>query len=140
MTTLAWDGITLAADRQINDGSRPITGTKVHRIEVKGEIYLVGFCGGYGAALKFLEHFKKKGWTKYPDIKDATIVILSKDEGNEIGEDGTLTPMNECPWGWGSGGDYALGAIKAGATAEEAVAIAIELDINSGIGIDTVIF
>jgi len=140
MTTIAWDGKILASDKQINDEGRPIVGTKIWRIEVKGEIYLLGFCGGYGSALKFVEHFKKKGWMKYPEVKDATILVLSKDNGSTLESDATITPMNECPWAIGSGGDYALGAMKAGATAEEAVAIAMELDINTGIGIDKIEF
>ena len=140
MTTLAWSGVTLASDRQITDNGRPIVGTKIWRIEVKGKVYLLGCCGGYGAALKFVKHFKKNGFTKLPEISGASILIVGEDEAWSYEEDGSLSPMNETPWAIGSGGDYALGAMKAGATAEEAVAIAIELDINSGFGIDTVEF
>lgn len=43
-------------------------------------------------------------------------------------------------WAVGSGCDYALGAMKFGATAKEAIAIASELDVNTGLGIDTVDF
>lgn len=140
MTTIAWDGQKLAGDKQINDGGRPIQGQKVYKVEVKGKKYLLGFCGGQGAALKFLEHFKKKGFSKYPEVKEATIIIISEDEGCTLEEDGTITPMNEVPWAIGSGGDYALGAMKAGVDAQEAVEIAMDLDIHTGIGIDVVEF
>jgi hypothetical protein len=140
MTTIAWSGVTLASDRQITDNGRPMVGTKIWRIKVKGKVYLLGCCGGYGAALKFIEHFKKNGFSRLPEIRDTSVLIIGKDGAWSYEEDGTLSPMNESPWGIGSGGDYALGAMMAGATAEEAVAIGIELDVNSGLGIDTVKF
>jgi ATP-dependent protease HslVU (ClpYQ) peptidase subunit len=42
------------------------------------------------------------------------------------------------PWAVGSGGDFAMGAMYVGASAEEAVAAAIELDPSTGGEIETI--
>jgi hypothetical protein len=46
--------------------------------------------------------------------------------------------MSEKKVAYGSGGDLALGAMAAGATAKQAVAIACRFDPNTGQGIDAV--
>ena len=50
----------------------------------------------------------------------------------QITNDFTLLRSSTGIYGIGSGADYAIGALMAGASVEDAIKIAIKLDINSG--------
>lgn len=140
MTCIAWDGVTLAGDKQAEWGDRPVTTTKVFRIKYKNRVYLIGFSNSEGPALKFLEHFKKKGFKDYPEVNGANIIILSKHGKWLIDSDGYKLDLKNNLWTLGSGGDIALGAMVMGANAKKAVEIACDYNANCGIGVDTVKF
>lgn len=139
MTCIAWDGKLLAGDKQSKVGDIPVKSTKVFRLKVKGRIYLVGFSGDETRALYFIENFKKDG-IGCPTVKGAEIILVSKKQVRVVAEDGDMCAMNEKMWALGSAGDFALGAMHAGANATEAVKIANKLSISCGMGVDTVKF
>jgi ATP-dependent protease HslVU (ClpYQ) peptidase subunit len=60
------------------------------------------------------------------------LLLVINGEVFQITNDFTLLRSNNGIYGIGSGADYAVGALMAGATVEEALKIAIKLDINSG--------
>ena len=60
------------------------------------------------------------------------LLLVINGEVFQITNDFTLLRSNSGIYGIGSGADYAVGALMAGATVEEALKIAIKLDINSG--------
>lgn len=141
MTTIAWDGKTLAGDRKTVDIC-VYGGTKVFKVgKGKGkETYLVAASGNSSDCDAFIE-FAKKGFKNRPKFTDFT--------GIRIAKDGTITRYDEMPnesvfrsetYAIGSGGRYAMGAMAFGATALEAVKIASDLDVYTGLGIDTVSF
>ena len=140
MTCVAWDGKTLAADKQCEWDGRPNYTTKVFRIRFKNKIYLIGFSNSEGPALKFVEHFRKKGFENYPEVSGSNILIISKKDSWLIDADGFRVPMTSKIWTLGSGGDIALGAMVMGASAKEAVEIACKYNTGYGMGVDVVKF
>jgi ATP-dependent protease HslVU (ClpYQ) peptidase subunit len=48
--------------------------------------------------------------------------------------------IDRATWAVGSGADYALGAMAMGADALQAIAVASELDVNTGLGVDSMEF
>mgnify|MGYP001612490594 CR=1 FL=1 len=134
MTTICWDGRTLCADRQLTTSGVRFETTKAHRLK-DGSLF--ASCG----ALE--NNVAVRQWLNGGDDKPA----IDKDDdfdGVLIKPDGTAWMLNkklhliaiESPYfSTGSGRDFALLAMKLGKTAREAVELACELDIWSGMGI-----
>lgn len=131
MTTIAWDGKTLVADRQLTSNGVRFETTKAHRLS-DGSLF--ASCGALenNAAVR---HWLNGGNDK---------PVMGKDDdfdGVLIKPDGTAWILNknlhliaiESPYfATGSGRDFALLAMHMGKTAREAVALAAELDIWTG--------
>jgi ATP-dependent protease HslVU (ClpYQ) peptidase subunit len=127
VTTIAWDGQTLAADAQATHGDR-ITGhvVKVHRLGNGGLVAVLGFSPGAHQLLDWLKAGKPG---EQPSAEGALIHITPQREF-VVYEGGGSEPSPEAPFkAWGSGAALAIGAMAAGATAEEAVLIASHYDI-----------
>jgi hypothetical protein len=141
MSVIAWDGITLAADKQSTiDGVRHTT-TKI-RETVDGR--LIGAVGDSGMCRTFLD------WLEAPedvrDPMDEPIIPENSIDAVEIRPDGTV-------WRWeqhghymiedqhfatGSGKDFAMAAMYLGHTAHDAVVVANDLSHTCGCGVDTI--
>jgi ATP-dependent protease HslVU (ClpYQ) peptidase subunit len=139
MTVIAWDGKTLAADKQCTSVGHPSTVTKIFR--VPGGI--VGFTGNSGHAQALLTWFREgrnpKEWPPKGGEDSAGAVFISDD--GELrgysGEDGPHFMIYENAFmAWGAGRDYALAAMYFGRSAREAVEVACALDTSCGMGID----
>lgn len=132
MTTLAYDGRYLAADSQVTTGDIKLTSRKMFEIKnPEGVRLVVCGCGGWGhihAATAALAEGKKlpKG--------DYGMLVWTEGEGVSELCGRTRYPA-DCydQLALGSGAQAALGAMKAGATAGEAVAIAASIDISTGL-------
>lgn len=129
MTVIAWDGETLAADSQLNYGTNRLTCEKLFRLSDGG---MVGMAGTAAKCIRLLRYIRGEG----PAPKR-----LMSTEAIRVHPDGTvdLYPSTAVPERItsklvviGCGGNIALGAMAAGKTAAEAVAIAIEHDSNCG--------
>jgi 20S proteasome alpha/beta subunit len=136
MTVIAWDGVTLAADRQSSIASTPFCVTKIFRVSKGNRTVLYGAAGNSCDAQEF--HQWVIGNRDEPKLTNLHILCI--DENGHVFW--TDECMNWCKFedgimAIGSGGKFALGAMKAGASAYEAVKIACELDIDCGLGIDT---
>ena len=144
MTTIAFDGRFLAADRRVTQNSE-ITTWACQKLDVSGDP-LTAFAStgmiieGWRAALIEWWLAGRAPGDMPPHGGDA------KDIGNliAIGTDGAawvvsyLCPYphrDEAPCAWGSGADYATGAMLAGKSAMEAVAIAAQRDAYTGGGV-----
>lgn len=144
MTTIAWDGKTLAGDKLTSMGGTPIVSTKVHAVKNTHGIveYLVG-CAGLAADCQAFVRWVEGGFvTERPNFQDVNALLIHDDgridhytEMENVHHVGKLSY-----WAEGSGANYALGALAHGATAEEAIRIATQLDIHTGLGVDTVTF
>lgn len=144
MTVIAWDGRTVAADSQgiVGCGHRsPLRSAKI----VLHEGVIFGTTGRMGPM--------REAWIGWylagarPDCVPP-MGIGHDDAGNlVVFRDGrcfvfsALVPYaceEAAPFAFGSGADYAIGAMMAGANAAKAVQIAIACDVNCGGEIDAI--
>lgn len=150
MTTIAWDTKTMAADSQSTIGDTPIMGEDklllVRRAGV-GRGMLVGICGsaargldllnGFCGSWRFIKEDVRLGRIPALDTNDrATVMVIVIGPAEKyrhrtflITHDGNVTDITMRPFAIGSGGDFAMGAMSAGAAALKAVRIASELDV-----------
>lgn len=147
MTTIAWDGVTLAADRCSWSGCVRRKTRKVFRIKAKdGAVCLVAFCGSQAFAVAIM------GWMagkqEKPNCADfglapddsCAVVIDSARRVWTLGNRLQYCRMNEQIFASGGGQEFAWGALEAGATAKRAVEIAIKRSDYAGFGVDCVGF
>lgn len=130
MTTVAWDGITLAADRQMSlfRGST----TKIHRL-VDGRLY--GACGQLQDAVAVKEWLEKGG--EKPKVTDNFhAIIVDQSMCYSMEDKLVLLPRDRPMFAVGSGRDFAMAAMLLGKTAAEAILIAHQLDTDTGPQVD----
>ena len=143
MTTIACDGKTLAGDKQVTTGGTATLTTKVFKVKTKKGTVLAGYSGDLADGQAFIE-WLKKGENELPDMSVLNALVIKKNGSVKVYHDaqkGRAADMGTLDmWALGSGCDYALGAMKFGATAKEAIEIASELDVNTGLGVDVVSF
>lgn len=137
MTTIAYkDGVLAADSLATRNGAREGLSVKILR---RGPL-LAGATGSADFAKAFRDWFARgckgdcppmgdpdKNWGEgFIIMPDERLVVFGPAATWESGglHDGTGA--------WGSGGEFARGAMAAGATAEEAVAAACRFDIHSG--------
>lgn len=140
MTTIAWDGKTLAADKRISFGSLPAVTTKVHRIDGA----LVAGCGEAALIQEMLQWLRDGAKpADYParqrDPKENATVLLVRANGDVRQYETSPHPLvieNEF-WAVGSGRDFAMAAMHLGCDARRAVLVASEFDTGTGNGVDT---
>jgi ATP-dependent protease HslVU (ClpYQ) peptidase subunit len=140
MTVIAWDGKTLAADKQNTSAGHATTVTKIHRVPGG----LVGFTGNAGHANALLTWFREgrnpADWPKKGG-EDSAGVMFVTDDGElrgYSGDDGPNYVLYEDKFvAFGAGRDYALAAMYLGSDARRAVEVACALDNSCGMGIDT---
>jgi hypothetical protein len=151
MTCVAYDGKSIAADRRSTWDREPTPhGTDKIRLLRQGQRrFAVAHAGVEGQAYRMLTHHlfghRNAGvlepYAKLGD-ENATLMVLellpeSCHRVTLIGIDGGETDVTDAPASLGCGGDYAMGAMHAGATAVEAVLIACKLDTRCGDGYTT---
>lgn len=144
MTTIAWDGKTLAADKQMNTGSMPHQSafSKIRRGAYHGMPALFAQCGTYvfsSAVMDWLcAGMPDDVKPDLPEDGDSFTVLVVTELGiYEYIDSLRPVPLGQIKWAMGSGSDFAFGAMDAGACAKRAVEIACARDVNSGMGIDT---
>lgn len=138
MTVIAWKNGIIAADRCSCRGDTRFEVQKLHRIH--GAVV-----AGTGATdyVEAMLHWWRGGADpaafpeKYQSTPDYAILVVAKD-GHVCTYDRTPFPIwLRGPYGaMGSGREFAIGAMAAGATAEEAVMIAAKHGESIGFGCD----
>lgn len=139
MTTIAWDGRSLAGDRRISSGTIVYTSTKVRRT---ADGRLIGATGDYGVCIAMLDWLEKGGTRPECQDSDRWAAAL------EILPDGTCWMHNrETRWrvedefvAVGSGRDYAMAVMALGHPARLGVEIASRFDPGTGNGVDELAF
>lgn len=140
MTTIAWDGKNVAADRRVLNGNllcAPETKIKQVNLVGHGNCIAVG-AGHCGAIVRMIERLEKgEQLTKDAENEEGILVVFD-DKSITIYSDGHKYdhPIGE-PCAWGSGAELARGAMIAGADAKQAIEIASKVDIYTGDGVDT---
>jgi ATP-dependent protease HslVU (ClpYQ) peptidase subunit len=140
MTVIAWDGKTLAADKQSTSHNMARTTTKIHRVHDG----LVALSGDGPHAHALLDWFRgdreKTEWPKASDRDEAGHIIhitragvfVYNGNGSPFGE-----PIEDRFIAFGAGRDYAMAAMYLGCDALRAVEVACAFDVGCGKGIDT---
>lgn len=132
MTVICYKNGVVAADKK-SSGWVDFTTSKLRRFN--GDIY--GLAGSTSRALEVLDWIMEGG--DFPVLKeDETVQILKVGPGGIWLYHNTKTPfqVEDDYVAIGSGAQYALGAMACGATAKEAVEVAIRYDYSCGRGVD----
>ena len=143
MTTIAFDGKTVAADTQVSVGYSLMPGKTHKYFPLGGGSYLLG-AGLMSEIADWAEWIRGGREGKPPRLRDSSLWLLTstgkrkkvsailKSSGSSYVH---LLDVNP-PWAIGSGGEVALGAMGAGATAAEAVKIASRFDAFTNSKVD----
>ena len=143
MTTIAWDGKTLAADRQATINNRPLVerDAKIKRIRFLGKPALCGVSGSLTLARKVVKWIMKgcdeDDTPSRGDNENFEVMVITNDDVLIYPNNFFAESMGNIKFAIGSGANYAEGAMAFGASAVEAVEISATLDIYTGYGIDT---
>jgi len=149
MTTIAWDGKTLAADACSWSGGARRRMRKVFKVTAAdGRLFLVAFAGNGSFALAVLAWMRSERdrpdplafmpQTELPN--QCALVIDQQRRVWQLGNELVYTQMRERVYAFGGGQDFAWGALEAGATAAQAIRIAMRRSDYAGLGVDSVRF
>lgn len=139
MSVVAWDGYTLAVDRQGENAGHIFPVSKSRRL-ANGEI--VAWTGGHAQGLLLAQWYEDGAdpakWPAFQSDKDSwTRLIVAKPTGIAVYEQYPVPMIQEgLQRAYGAGRDFALGALAMGADARRAVEIASELSDSCGMGVD----
>ena len=138
MTTIAWDGKTLAADRQVSCPSGNLQVVKIRRTR---DGRLIGATGDTVLTRLYLDWLESGDGSARPtfadDKEDYVVALEVLPDGSVLRHDRFgCFPILGSQATCGSGGAFARGALAAGMTAAQAVAIACQLDGGSGGPVD----
>lgn len=135
MTTIAWDGRTMAADRLSTGHRNPVC--KLHRLPDGG---IVGGAGQLDEILRAVEWLQQGGVpADKPKLADDCMTLLMVDgRGKAWTYHSALHPVPILLpfYAVGSGSDYAMAAMACEKDAADAIRIAARFDHNTGVGID----
>lgn len=146
MTIVAWDGKTFAADKQSTIGGLKRKLSKIHKLD---NGHLVAATGTTVDCIEYVKWYKKvcaatedervffPTWTGN-DKPWLMVVTPWKGIYLYTGCDTYIDYSENDIFAVGSGSEYAMGAMRAGATAKEAVLIASEFDTHCGMGVDSI--
>lgn len=129
MTTIAFDGTTLAADTMANSAGMRRSVSKIFRLD-DGRLF--GAAGEYQNVLMALEWLNKGG--ERPTLTDDFTGLVIDLQGQCFRYENKLyqSLISERTTACGSGRDFAIAAMHLGKSAVEAVAIAGIFDVNTG--------
>lgn len=143
MTTIAFDGTTMAADMLAVDN----WGLKDYVSKLmRGKDFVVGGAGERSQILSWwanveqmnFEQILKFGYPEYDREKnDPAFLIASRFGGVYRHMGGLIVPCSKIFHACGSGRDFALAALQLGKTAKESVELAALFDNNTGGPIET---
>lgn len=143
MTIVAWDGTTLAADKRATNQATISIVTKIRKISGN----LVGACDDFSSCVALFKWYEEGAtedkWPEFQKDNDrwAPLIIITPDR-KIFRYERTPIPyeIEQSFYAFGSGRDYALGALHMGATAVQAVQAACTWDAGCGNGIDALEF
>lgn len=151
MTTIAFDGCTMACDSAFNGKSMTDVLLDDSKIRV-GRDFLLGIAGDFARFKYFESRMLKESWKQtradhlfdlpietceFLDADSIDLILATKDGVFEWHGPGIFLPTSHQPYAIGSGAAYAIGAMFQGATAKDAVKTAYNFDphTNDSIGV-----
>lgn len=140
MSVVAWDGSTVAADRQMTNGNRVGIARKIWRLD---DGTVIAGTGGLAQTIVLLRWYiaghDAAGWPERQQLADdwSRLIVFPPDgEPFMYEQECCQIPVQAAFEAWGSGGELAVGAMSFGATARQAVEIACRFDATCGNGCD----
>lgn len=142
MTVLAFDGLTLAADKLACSGNSKSTVTKIFRVGAS----LAGLVGNLSIGMELLEWYRNGALPEhYPDSnrdpdEGATLVTIRPDGTAWEYQSSPIPFRNEGKFcAFGCGNEAALVAMACGKSAREAVELVSIYNAGCGNGVDTLV-
>ena len=147
MTTVAFDGKTIACDSQISGG---LGDSMYKELSIKGKIIdtvagpalviAVGLVSDYEEALGLIAEGKNPKLTETESelllVKDGVVYNLLPSSTPKAGQPIKRVPARahpvNCKAAWGSGNTYAYTVLRLGGDAAQAVAAGVAIDLYSG--------
>lgn len=141
MTVIAYDGLILAADQQGTRGRLIEKTTKLFRYNCGGKQCVLGTSGTQETGLLMIEWYKNGALPpKYPDCQQkdgwSNLIVVMRDKVMFYSRWPAPVLLEDKFMAWGSGQDFAVGAMAAGKNAIEAVEITCLYSDACGVGID----
>jgi hypothetical protein len=140
MSVVAWDGKTVAADRRACIADAAMTTTKLWLLPATDVV--IASTGDQSFGLAMVDWWRKgadpSAWPPFQATDDwARIIIFEPGQAPYCYERQPVRQVVEDQFmAWGSGREFALGAMAMGATAREAVEVACRFNVYCGNGID----
>lgn len=139
MSIVCWDGKTIAADRITTSGSLKFKGSKMRRLpngdivawtgSTMGGIAMANWWESGADPNTFPPSQKTEDWSR--------LIVVSKGKVFSYEQAPVKIPEDNGFMAWGSGQDFAMGALAFGATAVEAIKVASRLCVTCGMGIES---
>lgn len=139
MTVVAWDGKSIAADKQATCSGMKVLTTKLMRLDTG---VVLAWTGSWDSSIAMVDWWKsgakKEDFPKSQQDKDRWSRLIVADANSVIFYEQEPSAMNvEAPFmAWGTGQDFAMAAMVLGKTAREAVELASNLSNTCGLGVD----
>lgn len=141
MTTIAWDGETLAADRLITAGGfRNTESTKIHK---RSDGALLGVCGELCTSSAFVRWFMAGEEGEQPSLKaknspdqEAGAIVIRPNGVVEAYDQDGWHVVETKQYAIGSGSSLARMAMRCGKSAARAVELVAEFDVYTGSSVD----
>lgn len=140
MSVIVFDGKTLAADMQVSYGSTRCKISKIRKLKDGTVLAVTGSeCSG---ALMMQWYEEGADFSKYPacqtdkDDWSRLVVVLPSRKVFCYEKYPVRIDVIQIPMAWGSGQDFALGALAMGADARKAVGIACQYSTDCGFGVE----
>lgn len=134
LTTIAYDGTTLATDSQMSSGN--LRFGKVNKIIKLKDGRRFAFAGDHALAYAVADWLNGGTKPERADSEEHQGIIVALD-GSVVEVSTELRLAPACvPWAGGSGESIALTAMHCGKTAKEAVEVACKLDKHSGLPVN----
>lgn len=137
MSVVAWDGKTLAADCQGMIGDMRVRTTKIFQRKSGAVMATVG---DMAAGLELIQWFDQgHPYQAFPRDKEHEAVLIVAEGGRVRKCSGVPIWIDVCEpfMAWGSGKEFAMGAMAMGASAREAVEVACRFCVSCGIGVES---
>lgn len=138
MSVVVWDGNGLAADRQATSYD---TRVQTQKVFMAHDGNVVAFTGSMGAGYELIEWYNNgRIVAEYPAIQKtddwARLIVCSKDGCWSYEQSHIPMKVLDKYAAFGSGADFARGALAMGADAIRAVQVANQFNVYCGYGVD----
>lgn len=138
MTVIAWDGKTIAADRQVTTNDMRSSTTKLRRLP-SGEV--IASTGDVCLGRTLMDWYEggadPAAYPKFQNEEWARLIVVGAN-GLRYFERYPAAVLCEDQYiAFGSGRDFAMGAMAMGADARRAVEVASQFSTGCGLGCDT---